>query len=160
MEKRRQGSCYRSTDKKSRWDVRNLSNRPSWRTYTCKIGSDGCLANFNTSDTVSDNASGGLSMNCQTRSTRHTIALWKKSGSKTGNTHTDSFSVSQQLPAHFASRSSRSSSHSISTQIQHPHSVGIGVRRTQHTLCDPHVPVCLRLSTWMDRRLSNLRIFR
>src|SRR5260221_3678094 len=123
-------------------------------------GSGGCIASFKTSETVSDKTSDMPSMNYQTRSTRHTIVRWKRLASKNGNTHTGSSNVSQQLLAHFASRSSQSSSHSISTQIQHPHSRRIGARRTQHMLCDPYVPVYSPLSMWMDRPLSNSRIFR
>ena len=59
------------------------------------IGSDGCFANLSISDTASDNESVVLWMNYWRRSTRHTIARWKKSAIKTGNTHAGSSSALQ-----------------------------------------------------------------
>src|SRR5712691_7736398 len=128
-------------------------------TYNHSIGSDGCVASLSTSDTASDNVFGVLSMSYRRRSTRHTVAHWKRLENKTGNMRTDSSSVSQQLPVHFASRSSQTFSHLISTLNQFQYFGRIGAR-TQRTPCDLRVPVCFLSSMWTAPQLFNSRIFR
>jgi len=55
--------------------------------HNCKIGFDGHLTSFSTSDTASDNASSMHSMNYRRRSTRYMIVQGKGLVNNTENMH-------------------------------------------------------------------------
>ena len=128
--------------------------------HVCNIGSVGFSVSSRTSVAPSQDVFGVLWRNYQRHWMRHMLALWKKSTSKTGTTHTAFFSVLQRLPDHFVPRNSQSFSHSTLRPDLLPNFWLIGARKTPKTRCYPFVRLCSSLSS-RNRvpLLSNSRIF-
>src|SRR6267154_303303 len=127
--------------------------------HFCDVGLDGWIVRWSTFATASQHVSGVHWPSYQRRWMRHMSVPCEGSIRQTGNSPTACFSLSQWLPAHFASRNSPTCSHSISRQDQYRNLLRIGAWKTQRIPYYLHVPLYLPSSTTEVPPSYNSHIF-